>query len=182
MSVHACRPRSASLGALCRVTRHSSSQRPILVHLVHPQFVCTLRCATHPGPDHGLEAPKYQHCTHNTTNISAKTETISMWRLTCAGAATAVVNYYRAMLRCLSYAPIPRVWAALRARLRMPVLAVMADRDGALEPGLMRDLEQASFRNRRMAAGCSSGLGCVRVCFALCIAASAIGSACGPAC
>jgi hypothetical protein len=41
------------------------------------------------------------------------------------GAATATLNYYRALLRNATFAPIDGVWAAMRARVRVPVLAVM---------------------------------------------------------
>eukprot|EP00200_Dunaliella_tertiolecta_P004387 CAMPEP_0202355428 /NCGR_PEP_ID=MMETSP1126-20121109/10328_1 /ASSEMBLY_ACC=CAM_ASM_000457 /TAXON_ID=3047 /ORGANISM="Dunaliella tertiolecta, Strain CCMP1320" /LENGTH=366 /DNA_ID=CAMNT_0048948045 /DNA_START=775 /DNA_END=1875 /DNA_ORIENTATION=- len=60
------------------------------------------------------------------------------------GAATATVNYYRALLPMFTYAPLPRVWDALRRIVRMPVCAVMADKDIALEPSLMDNLEKVA--------------------------------------
>ncbi|KAF5836583.1 Alpha/Beta hydrolase protein [Dunaliella salina] len=60
------------------------------------------------------------------------------------GAATAALNYYRALLPLITYAPLPRVWEALRRILRMPVCAAMADNDLALEPSLMDNLEKVA--------------------------------------
>lgn len=59
-----------------------------------------------------------------------------------AGAATASINYYRALMRCLTYAPIPSVWRALHAQLPLPCCAIMAADDPALDPGLMNKLDQ----------------------------------------
>lgn len=72
-----------------------------------------------------------------------------------AGALTATINYYRALLPHVTYAPIPRVYDALRSRLNMPVLAMMADKDGALEPSLMDGLDEV----------CAAAI-CVSGCFA----------------
>lgn len=58
------------------------------------------------------------------------------------GAATAAINYYRALVRHTTLWPRPRAWAATRAALRMPVLTMMAEGDTALEPGLLNKLEQ----------------------------------------
>ncbi|KAG1653524.1 hypothetical protein FOA52_006078 [Chlamydomonas sp. UWO 241] len=58
------------------------------------------------------------------------------------GAATAMINYYRALLRNATVAPIPSVWAAMRARVRVPVLSVIGGRDGAISPELFAGIEQ----------------------------------------
>eukprot|EP00798_Chlamydomonas_sp_ICE-L_P004315 gene4314-14427_t len=58
------------------------------------------------------------------------------------GAVTAALNYYRALLRHYTFAPIPKVWDAMRSTLPMPTLVLWAGKDGALETSLNNGIEQ----------------------------------------
>lgn len=97
------------------LTNLTVSQPPAVGSAVHPKthsiessstthldFVLILPRLTQPCPN-PYTVPQLEH-------------------LNTSGAATASINYYRALVPCLSWAPIPSVFAALKRRLRMPVL------------------------------------------------------------
>ena len=58
------------------------------------------------------------------------------------GAATAAINYYRAMIDAQTRHPIPGMGRALRRPLPMPVLLIWAAADSALGPQLLRGTER----------------------------------------
>ncbi|KAJ9534944.1 hypothetical protein QJQ45_029613, partial [Haematococcus lacustris] len=79
------------------------------------------------------------------------------------GAATAALNYYRALGRHMTWRPLPRVWAAMRSPLTMPALSVMAAKDAALEPYLLRGLEEMSEGGKALVLNdCSHWMPCDR--------------------
>ena len=49
---------------------------------------------------------------------------------------------YRALARHLTCSPVASVWSAMRRRVRVPVLLLWGERDQALGPELIRNIEQ----------------------------------------